>query len=242
MEALALAPRLGEGLPRARRIQADDRFIERLQRGEASAFAFLYELHYAELVRFCARRLRGSADAEDAVQQTMISAYSALRRNARPVELRPWLYAIARNRCTAIVRATRELPAELPETATPDCLFEVELRETVQELVRDVARLPPFQRAALILSEVVGLNHAEVAELLDCETPKVKSLVFRARSALKDRRDARETPCGEIRGQLKTLRGGSLRRNSLRLHLEGCRSCAGFYELQRRRRAVAYFI
>jgi sigma-70-like protein len=100
--------------------------------------------------------------------------------------------------------------------------------------------LPEDQRAALILSELGDLSHAEVAQVIDCEVGKVKSLVFQARSGLMERRQARETPCQEIREQLATLRGGSLRRGPLRRHLKACPGCAEFrVEVRRQRQAVA---
>jgi hypothetical protein len=67
---------------------------------------------------------------------------------------------------------------------------------------------------------------------------KVKSLVFQARTALVDRRIARETSCEEIREQLATLRGGALRRSHLRHHLEACPGCTEYREEIRRQRAM----
>ncbi len=75
-----------------------------------------------------------------------------------------------------------------------------------------------------------------MAEVIDCEVAKVKSLVFQARSGLLERREARETPCHEIREQLATLRGGSLRRGPLRRHLKACPGCSEFREEVRRQR------
>jgi hypothetical protein len=98
--------------------------------------------------------------------------------------------------------------------------------------------LPDDQRTALILSELGDLSHADVAEVIDCEVAKVKSLVFQARSGLIERRQARETPCAEIREQLATLRGGSLRRGPLRRHLKACPGCAEFREEVRRQRQM----
>jgi hypothetical protein len=66
----------------------------------------------------------------------------------------------------------------------------------------------------------------------------VKSLVFQARTALIDRRTARETPCAEIREQLATLRGGALRRSHLRHHLDACPGCTEYREQIRRQRAM----
>ena len=84
----------------------------------------------------------------------------------------------------------------------------------------DLHDLPEDQRAALVLTELGDLSHAEVAEVLGCEVPKVKGLVFRARAGLIERRDARAAPCEEIRVELATARRGGLRRGRLRHHLK----------------------
>ena len=98
--------------------------------------------------------------------------------------------------------------------------------------------LPEDQRAALILSELGDLSHSDIADVIGCEAAKVKSLVFQARSGLIERRQARETPCEEIREQLATLRGGSLRRGPLRRHLKTCPGCTAFREEVRRQRQM----
>ena len=81
-----------------------------------------------------------------------------------------------------------------------------------------------------------------MAEVIECEVAKVKSLVFQARSGLIERRQARETPCEEIREQLATLRGGSLRRGPLRRHLKVCPGCTEFREEVRRQRQMVAMV
>ena len=114
----------------------------------------------------------------------------------------------------------------------------MERRAELRELLADVRELPEEQRAALLLAEAAGLSHAEVAQVLGCETGSVKGLVFRARSALIEMRNARETSCVEIREQLATLRGGALRRNELRHHLRRCPGCSAYREEVRRQRQM----
>ena len=79
-----------------------------------------------------------------------------------------------------------------------------------------------------MLAEVGGVSHDEIAQVLGVQREKVKALVFQARSSLIASRDARETPCDDIRVQLAELRGGALRRNSLRRHLKVCPGCRDF--------------
>ena len=137
-----------------------------------------------------------------------------------------------------MLRARRELPLRAPELATAGLAEQVEQRAELRQLVADVRDLPDEQRAALLLAEVGGLAQAEIAAVLGCEVARVKALVYRARSWLVARREARELPCEEVREQLANLRGGSLRRTELRLHLRECRGCRDFREQVRRQRQM----
>ena len=169
----------------------------------------------------------GSRDeAEDALQQAFVSAHADIVSSDKPIRFKAWIYTIARNRCLSILRSRREQPSDdIDRVSTAGLGDEVQHRADLRELLADMQELPDDQRDALILSELGDLSHAEVAEVIDCEVAKVKSLVFQARSGLLERREARETPCHEIREQLATLRGGSLRRGPLRRHLKACPGC-----------------
>jgi RNA polymerase sigma factor (sigma-70 family) len=182
----------------------------------------------------------GSAEeAEDAVQHTFLAAYRDLVRSDKPIALRAWLFAIARNRCLSMLRARREQPMdEAPEPSTEHLSAAVQRREDLRMLLRDLAGLPEDQRAALVLSELADLSHAEIGEVLDCEAARVKALVYRARSSLIERRDARDTPCDEIREQLSVLSGGSLRRSAIRHHLRTCEGCRNYREQVKRQRQM----
>ena len=162
-------------------------------------------------------------EAEDAVQQTFTSAYTDLQSTSRDIRLKAWLYTIARNRCLSILRARREQPAELDEQATAGLSEEVQQRADLRELLADLRDLPDEQREALVLFELGDLSQAEIAGVIGVEPMKVKALVFQARSALIENREARAIPCAEIREQLATASGGALRRGPLRRHLQGLR-------------------
>jgi RNA polymerase sigma factor (sigma-70 family) len=215
---------------------AERRLIQRLQRGENEAFVLLYEQYRLPLIRFCQAMLGSREEAEDAVQHTFMAAYRSFERDFQPDVPKSWLYAIARNRCLATLR-TRRGPAPGLVLHAADPAEQLELRESLDELVGDMAELPDVQRTALVLSEVSDLSHSEIAEIIGCERQQVKSLVFRARSALRETRSARQMPCETIRAELSTLRGGSLRRSHLRRHLKTCESCAEFRQQLRRERA-----
>src|SRR5205085_5849388 len=131
------------------------------------------------------RHMLGSREeAEDALQQTFRPAYRDLPASDKPIGPKPWLYTIARNRCLSQLRARREQPIEdmeIPTAGLSDAVLE---RDDLRRLLADVRALPEDQRAAIVLSEVGDLSHAEIAEIVGCETVKVKALVFQARSSL----------------------------------------------------------
>jgi RNA polymerase sigma factor (sigma-70 family) len=232
----------GRIAPRSRRILGafgDERLVAQLRRGNDAAFEVLYDRHYAGVLSYCRHMLGSRDEAEDALQQAFVSAHADIVASEKPIRFKAWIYTIARNRCLSILRARREQPSdELERVSTEGLGEEVQRRAELQELLVDMQELPDDQRTALILSELGDLSHAEVAEVIECEVAKVKSLVFQARSGLMERRQARETPCSEIREQLATLRGGSLRRGPLRRHLKACPGCAEFREEVRRQRQL----
>jgi RNA polymerase sigma factor (sigma-70 family) len=217
----------------------DERLVDQIRRGNELAFEVAFERHGAGILAFCRHMVGSREEAEDVVQHTFAAAYRDLQRSGeRSIALKAWLYTIARNRCVSVLRARREQAAELHDLPTEGLGEQVERRAELRDLLADVRDLPEEQRAALLLAEAAGLSHAEVAEVLGCEVPAVKGMVFRARSSLIERRAARHTPCSEIREQLATLHGGALRRNELRHHLRVCPGCSAYRDEVRRQRKL----
>jgi RNA polymerase sigma factor (sigma-70 family) len=232
----------GLALPRSRKLLAafgDERLVAQVRRGNDNAFEVLYDRHHTAVLSYCRHMLGSRDEAEDALQQAFVSAHGDIVSSDKPIRFKAWIYAIARNRCLSILRARREVPSDdLERVSTAGLGEEVQQRADLKELLADMQELPEDQRTALILSELGDLSHAEVAEIVECEVAKVKSLVFQARSGLIERRQARETPCQEIREQLATLRGGALRRGPLRRHVKACPGCAEFRDDVRRQRKM----
>jgi RNA polymerase sigma factor (sigma-70 family) len=241
MPAAAVQPRRLTAPLRSKRLlglAGDERLVEQMRRGNELAFEIAFERHGAAILSFCRHMLGSRDEAEDALQHTFAAAWRNLDPvDEREIALKPWLFTIARNRCLSMLRSRREL-GELPELSTAGLSDEVERRAELRELLCDIGELPAEQREALLLSEAGDLSHAEVAGVLGCGVPHVKSLVFRARSSLIARREARATPCEVIREQLANLRGPSLRRNDLRLHLADCPGCRAYREEVKRQRQL----
>jgi len=245
MEASALRAGRAVGPPRlVLRAAGDERLIARIRAGDDRAFEILFERYERPLLSFCRHMLGRRDEAEDAVQQAFLSAFTALRRSGREINVRPWLFTIARNQCLSMLRARRDpVPLEDAEPAVEGLSAEVARREDLRFLLADLAALPEDQRAALVLAELGALAHDEIAAVLGCRREKVKALVFQARSTLGSAREARETPCAEIREQLATLTGGALRRAGLRRHVRDCDGCRAFGgEVRRQRREMAVLL
>ncbi len=178
--------------------------------------------------------LTGSAvDAEDAVQEIFVRAYSGLRANDRELALRAWLYRIAHNRCIDELRrpqsvATETIPATVPN-AGGDPVVRLEQRDALQRLIADVQRLPDQQRSALLMRELAGVTYADVAGALGVSVPAVKSLLVRARVGLAQANEARDTSCARIREDLIVSHDRGVRASGLaRRHLRDCPQCRQF--------------
>lgn len=227
--------------PAWRRFGSDETLVAAVRAGDARAFETVFDRFNRPLLSFCRHMLGNREEGEDALQQTFMAAYRDLVSSTKPIQLRPWLYTIARNQCLSVLRARRDkVPLEDAEPATEGLAAEVQQRDDVRNMLVDLRRLPDDQRAALVLAELGSLSHEEIADVVGCPRAKVKALVFQARRSLAASRLARETPCSEVREQLSTLTGGALRRASLRRHVRECEGCREFdAEVRRQRRTMA---
>ncbi|HEX6697424.1 MAG TPA: RNA polymerase sigma factor [Solirubrobacteraceae bacterium] len=236
MTPALVRPRFGR--PRLVGEDAESELLARVRSGDDAAFEALYDAYHRRLLAFCQHMLGSREEAEDVLQHTFLAAYRSLRAGYEVVDLKPWLYTIARNRCLSVLRVRRD-EVELDDTlATEGLGTEVDQRADLRMLVRDVQRLPPDQRAALVLFEVGDHSHKEIAAVLGVRREKVKALVFQAREALMGWRTARDTPCAHIREQVATLRGRALGRATIRRHVELCSGCADYEAAVRRQRAA----
>lgn len=225
------------------RLRSDELVCARAAAGDEGAFEVLYERHVGGVLSFCRHMLGSLEEAEDAAQHSFAALHGELVRGAGDLHLRPWLYAVARNRCLSTLRARRERPDDALDPQTAGLTDELERRADLRELLGDLHDLPTDQRAALVLSELGDLSQVEVGEVLGTGTAQVKGLVFRARSGLIERREARAASCVEIRAELASARKGAFRRGRLRHHLRACPDCGAYLaELRRQRRMMALLL
>jgi RNA polymerase sigma factor (sigma-70 family) len=199
-------------------------------RGDAAALAEVYERHHQALYRYCRSILRDDEDARDALQSTMEKALAALRDEQRDFELRPWLFRIAHNEAISRLRRRREIAdTDAVAEASIDSLAQtVEDRERLGHLHTDLQDLPERQRAALVLRELSGLSHEEIAGVLDSSARSVKQTIFEARAALQECAEGRAMVCADVQRALSDGDGRVLRGRRMRAHVRSCRSCRQF--------------
>ncbi len=198
-----------------------DATLARARAGDNDAFSELTAPYRRELHVHCYRILGSVQDAEDLLQETLLSAWQALDRfDGR--SLRAWLYRIATNRCLNYLRDTSRRPkvTNMPEFSGaspsdepwwlepyPDALMDdialapearYDARESIAlSFVSGLQRLPTQQRAALVLRDVMGFSASEIAEMLDSTPASVNSALQRARARV----EQLETPDGVPRAR-----------------------------------------
>lgn len=151
--------------------------------------AELYERHGRTVLGLCRILLRDPTEAEDAAQQTFLSALRSLRSGRPPRHPAAWLATIARNECwNRIQRRMRQPLAEHPQEGLgelPDPLESAVRKADLAALWAAIAQLPTQQREALLMREFSGLSYEELAEALAVSQPAVESLLVRARRELR---------------------------------------------------------
>jgi RNA polymerase sigma factor (sigma-70 family) len=176
--------------------QSDERLVDLLRAGSEPAFEAIVSRYRSQLLRYCSA-LIGRERAEDAVQQTFVNAYDAMRRDDRPLLLKPWLYRIAHNLAHNALRdgARREAPFEGEALAAEQPEQELERRERLRAVLASVQELPARQRDALLLRELEGRSYEEIADALGVGGGAVRQLLNRARTTLRTAATA-VTPVG----------------------------------------------
>jgi RNA polymerase sigma-70 factor (ECF subfamily) len=176
---------------------ADAELVSAVRAGSTYAFERVVARYEAPLTAY-ARQILGGAhhDAEEAVQDAFIKALGSLQRNPdRAIALKPWLYAITRNACLdRLRRPMRTVDIEPLEAVLQDRAGDpgaaVERREHLHLLVGGLNELPRRQRDALVMHELEGRSHEEMAARLGVSVGASKALVCRARQGVAHLKDA----------------------------------------------------
>jgi RNA polymerase sigma factor (sigma-70 family) len=212
-------------------LRSDELLARLVASGGERPFRALYERYHAALYRYCHSILRNEADAQDALQSTFTRALVALREGKRNAPLRPWLYRIAHNESISMLRARRTVVPEAdrePVGAEPSAEECADNRARLELLVADLAQLSERARAALVMREMSGLSHEEVAAALQISVGAAKQAIFEARRALFELAEGRAMTCHEVNRMLSDGDRRVLRGRQVRAHLRGCASCSAF--------------
>ena len=215
------------------RLAPDERLIALVRRGQQAAFETIVSRYQARLLAFCRHMLASREDAEDVLQEVFAAAFNAILADQREINVRPWLYRIARNRCLNHLRRQTAIGVDSMDVHFADAgqstVEKAAGREDFRLLMSDIRRLPETQRTALLLREMDALSYEQIAEAMETTVPGVKSLLVRARVALGEAAEARKLTCAEVRLELGAIAEGIARRTPpIRRHVKDCQRCRDF--------------
>jgi RNA polymerase sigma factor (sigma-70 family) len=215
------------------RLQSDERLIALTRRGQQSAFEALFSRYHARLLAFCRHMLNSKEDAEDVLQEVFVAAFNAILADEREINVRPWLYRIARNRSLNHLRRASAIGVDSMDIHYADHGMstgeQVLRRESFRQLIGDVQKLPETQRTALLLREIDALSYEQISQAMETTVPSVKSLLVRARISLAEAAEARQLSCEEVRVKLGEAAEGLIKVQAAeRRHLRDCERCRNF--------------
>jgi RNA polymerase sigma factor (sigma-70 family) len=215
------------------RLQGDERLVAMIRDGHDRAFEVLFDRYQSRLMAFCRHLVSSQQDAEDVLQEVFVAAHAAMLADNRPINARPWLYRIARNRCLNHLRKPTADGVDSmdihPHENGTTTLEHVQRREELRAIVSDVSDLPETQRTALVLREIDDLTYSDIALAMGTSLPAVKSLLVRARMSLAEASEARILTCDEVRLQLaEAAEGLSKATGPTRRHVKDCESCSRY--------------
>ena len=170
--------------------------VDRVLKGDRSAFQSIVDLTSQRLVRLGARIMGNRADAEDVVQEAYVKAYRALTAGEfdRRSSTATWLYRIVVNGAIDAKRSRTRRAEDTDVQIDPgwDGAAFAEARLALAELDEWLSALPTDQRAALVLQSMEGLNTTEIAQVMGVSEGAVEQRLVRARAALRQMREKKE--------------------------------------------------
>src|SRR5919112_1218113 len=202
------------------RLQSDERLVALTRRGQHGAFEALVGRYQARLLAFCRHMLGSREAAEDVLQEVFAAAFNAILADERAINVRPWLYRIARNRSLNHLRRQQAIGVDSMDVHLSEggetTADKVHKREEFRALIGDVQELPETQKTALLLREIDALSYEQIAEAMETTVPSVKSLLVRARVSLAEAAEGLKRTSAPVRRHLRTCERCTAFRKHLR--------------------------
>ena len=181
--------------------ERDLRLMERVKAGDEDAFRELVEIHHHRVIGAAARMLSDHTEAEDVAQQVFVRVWKSAARWEPTGKFTTWLYIIVRNlvfneslrrarhpaRSLEEVRNEDDRPQQFEDenVKAPDtAILDAEMQDAIERAIQE---LPEPQRVAIVLRRYQDVSYEEIGEVLDLTVPAVKSLLFRARTDLREK-------------------------------------------------------
>ena len=186
----------------ARRVDEDAALMLEFQAGREEAFREIVSRNQAKVYSVVFRIIGNHAQAEDLVQEVFLRVFRTADRYKPMAKFTTWLYRVSTNVALNAIRARKKVQIlslelsdsedgthrrrDIPDNGTPAPSADLDIAELEAKITEAVDALPENQKASFILNKYEHLNYQEIAEIMDCSTMAVKSLLSRARCNLRD--------------------------------------------------------
>ena len=184
-------------------LNEDAALMLKFQQGDDSAFERLLERYHKQIINFIYRYIGDKTEAEDLAQNVFLNVYRSAKTYIPKSKFSTWIYVIARNMALNELRRRRnrrespleetvsgedgDLPRQIADTSKPSASGELERQELINAVKRAIDSLPDNQKTAVILRRYDNFPYEEIAKVIGCSVSAIKSLLSRAKIALKEK-------------------------------------------------------
>lgn len=183
-------------------LDEDVKLMLKFKEGDKAGFEALLDKYQSPIINFIYRFIGDKQEAEDLAQEVFLRVYRSSKSYTPKAKFSTWIYIIAKNLVLNELRRRKthqassldemvsceetELPKQIP-SPKPSALMELEIQDLIGAVRNAIGALPENQKTAVILRRYEGFSYAEIAGIMGCSVSAVKSLLNRAKEALKDK-------------------------------------------------------
>jgi RNA polymerase sigma factor (sigma-70 family) len=184
---MAVTPTSVSNVTAAQAPWLDEQLLAGLRAGDPACFAQLYRERATSIYNLCLRITRSPQDAQDVTHEVFLKALRQLPGCGADFQVKAWLYRVAVNACYDLLRSRKLHPvaADSPEEINAARIDDFEQAELARTLEQTLARLSVGHRTVLVLKDMHGLSHEEIAAVLGVSRGATETLLFRAREAFR---------------------------------------------------------